>query len=219
MNRSGESRHGLRTPRHLVRALGAGAVFGASGVPRALPPTPMSVALRQRRAAARAISAEASADRADEPAAAARNAVGSLQRGRRHARTTRSSFAIIWPASRRDRSATPIRITVKGKVATPLTLSLAELQARWTPSSIYAVNQCSGNSRGFFEPRVAGGQLANGAMGNAKWRGVPLKTVLAQAGVQDGARQVKFDGLDAPPFPARPTSSRRSTSTTRWTAK
>ena len=38
-----------------------------------------------------------------------------------------------------------------------------------------AVTQCSGNSQGFFQPRVAGGQWANGAMGNARWTGVRLK--------------------------------------------
>ena len=76
--------------------------------------------------------------------------------------------------------------------------SLAELQAACTPVEIVAVNQCSGNSRGFFEPRVTGGQLGNGAMGNARWRGVPLKDVLDRAGVKAGARQVTFDGLDGP---------------------
>jgi DMSO/TMAO reductase YedYZ molybdopterin-dependent catalytic subunit len=95
------------------------------------------------------------------------------------------------------------RLTVKGRVATPLTLSLADLK-QMDAVEYYAVNQCSGNSRGFFEPRVAGGQLANGAMGNATWRGVPLKTVLAKAGVQEGARQVKFDGLDAPVLSTTP---------------
>jgi DMSO/TMAO reductase YedYZ molybdopterin-dependent catalytic subunit len=95
------------------------------------------------------------------------------------------------------------RISVKGKVATPLVLSLADLRGM-DAIEYYAVNQCSGNSRGFFEPRVAGGQLANGAMGNAKWRGVPLKTVLARAGVQEGARQVKFDGLDVPVLAGTP---------------
>ena len=56
------------------------------------------------------------------------------------------------------------RVEVKGKVDKPLKLSLSELKAM--PSiEIVAVNQCSGNSRGFFNPRVAGGQLANGAMG------------------------------------------------------
>ena len=57
---------------------------------------------------------------------------------------------------------------------------------------------CSGNSRGFFDPRVAGGQMGNGAMGNARWKGVPLKVVLDKAGGQPGARQVTFNGLDSP---------------------
>ncbi|HKU86278.1 MAG TPA: molybdopterin-dependent oxidoreductase [Casimicrobiaceae bacterium] len=89
------------------------------------------------------------------------------------------------------------RLSVKGRVQAPLSLSLADLK-QMDAVEYYAVNQCSGNSRGFFEPRVAGGQLGNGAMGNAKWRGVPLRTVLRKAGVLDDARQVKFDGLDVP---------------------
>jgi len=89
------------------------------------------------------------------------------------------------------------RVEVKGKVDKPLKLSLAELKAM--PSvEIVAVNQCSGNSRGFFEPRVAGGQLGDGAMGNARWKGVTLKAVLDRAGVQKDARQVTFGGLDGP---------------------
>jgi DMSO/TMAO reductase YedYZ molybdopterin-dependent catalytic subunit len=89
------------------------------------------------------------------------------------------------------------RVEVKGKVDKPLKLSLAELKAM--PSvEIVAVNQCSGNSRGFFEPRVAGGQLGNGAMGNARWKGVSLKAVLDKAGVQKDAKQVTFGGLDGP---------------------
>ena len=63
---------------------------------------------------------------------------------------------------------------------------------------LFRSNQCSGNSRGFFDPRVAGGQLGNGAMGNARWHGVPLKTVLDMAGVQQGAKQVTFNGMDGP---------------------
>jgi DMSO/TMAO reductase YedYZ molybdopterin-dependent catalytic subunit len=96
-----------------------------------------------------------------------------------------------------DIDATTWRLSVKGRVQTPLSLSLADLK-QLDAVEYYAVNQCSGNSRGFFEPRVAGGQLGNGAMGNAKWRGVPLRTVLRKAGVLDDARQVKFDGLDVP---------------------
>ena len=88
-------------------------------------------------------------------------------------------------------------VEVKGKVDKPLKLSLAELK-RMPSVEIVAVNQCSGNSRGFFEPRVAGGQLGDGAMGNARWKGVSLKAVLDRAGVQKDARQVTFNGLDGP---------------------
>jgi DMSO/TMAO reductase YedYZ molybdopterin-dependent catalytic subunit len=38
--------------------------------------------------------------------------------------------------------------------------------------------------------------LGNGAMGNARWRGVPLKTVLDMAGVRGAAKQVTFNGMD-----------------------
>ncbi len=96
------------------------------------------------------------------------------------------------------------RIAIKGKVDKPLSLSLQDLKTGFEPLEYVAVNQCSGNSRGLFEPRVAGGQLANGAMGNARWRGVPLKAVLERAGVQVGARQVTFGGLDGPVIPETP---------------
>ncbi len=90
------------------------------------------------------------------------------------------------------------QITIKGKVNTPLAFSLAELKAKFEAIEIVAVNQCSGNGRGFFVPRVPGGQMGNGAMGNAKWKGVRLKEVLNQAGVAAGAKQVTFNGLDRP---------------------
>jgi sulfite dehydrogenase (cytochrome) subunit A len=90
------------------------------------------------------------------------------------------------------------RLSVKGKVSNPVSLSLEELKREFEPVELVAVNQCSGNSRGFSSPRVAGGQLAHGAMGNARWKGVSLKAVLDRAGVLDGARQVVFNGLDEP---------------------
>jgi DMSO/TMAO reductase YedYZ molybdopterin-dependent catalytic subunit len=96
------------------------------------------------------------------------------------------------------------RIDIQGKVNSALSLSLQDLKTGFEPVDLVAVNQCSGNSRGFFEPRVAGGQLANGAMGNARWRGVPLKAVLDKAGVQPSARQVVFDGLDRAVVPETP---------------
>ena len=90
------------------------------------------------------------------------------------------------------------RLEIKGKVNTPLTLSLAELKAKFDPVELIAVNQCSGNGRGFSTPRVGGGQMGNGAMGNAKWKGVRVKQLLEKAGVAAGAKQVAFNGLDTP---------------------
>jgi sulfite dehydrogenase len=88
-------------------------------------------------------------------------------------------------------------VEIKGKVDRVTKLSLADIK-RMPAIEIVAVNQCSGNSRGFSNPRVAGGQLGNGAMGNARWRGVPLRAILDRAGVQRGARQVTFKGMDGP---------------------
>ncbi|HVM49703.1 MAG TPA: molybdopterin-dependent oxidoreductase [Candidatus Acidoferrum sp.] len=90
------------------------------------------------------------------------------------------------------------RLTVQGKVNSPLTLSLAELKTKFEPVEIAAVNQCSGNGRGFSNPRVAGGQLGNGAMGNALWKGARLRDVLNKAGLAADALQVSFNGLDQP---------------------
>jgi len=96
------------------------------------------------------------------------------------------------------------RLTVKGLVDTPLSLSLAELKSLAQPVTVVAVNQCSGNSRGFSMPRVFGAQLGNGSMGCARWLGIPLKAVLAKAGIKTGAKQVTFRGLDKPVLPTTP---------------
>ncbi len=95
------------------------------------------------------------------------------------------------------------RLEVKGAVNTPVRLSLEELK-RMGEVEVVAVNQCSGNSRGFFEPRVAGGQAGNGMMGNARWQGVKLSAVLDRAGVREGAVQVLFHGMDGPAAPDTP---------------
>ncbi len=87
------------------------------------------------------------------------------------------------------------RLRVGGHVEKPLELSLDDLR-QMKATSLVAVNQCSGNSRGLFEPHVTGGQWGNGAMGNARWTGVPLRDLLRRAGVRDGAIDVTFAGLD-----------------------
>src|SRR6202007_1858484 len=89
------------------------------------------------------------------------------------------------------------KLNVHGHVNQTVSLSLQDILAM-PQVELAAVNQCSGNSRGFFEPRVSGGEWANGAMGNALWTGVRLKDVLDRAGVKPGTLQVRFGGLDEP---------------------
>jgi DMSO/TMAO reductase YedYZ molybdopterin-dependent catalytic subunit len=96
------------------------------------------------------------------------------------------------------------RLKIYGNVRQPVSLTLDELVRKFEPVEMAAVNQCSGNSRGFFSPRVAGGQWANGAMGNALWTGVSLREVLDRAGVNAGALQVRFRGLETGILPQTP---------------
>jgi DMSO/TMAO reductase YedYZ molybdopterin-dependent catalytic subunit len=95
-------------------------------------------------------------------------------------------------------------ITVHGLVNTPQQVRVADLRTEFEAVEIAAVCECAGNSRGFFSPRVPGGQWANGAMGNALWKGARLRDVLAKAGVKDGAVQVRLDGADVPVVSASP---------------
>ena len=78
----------------------------------------------------------------------------------------------------------------------PMKFTMAQLRKEFKPAQVTAVNQCSGNRRGLSEPHVQGVEWGVGAMGNAVWRGVRLKDVLAKAGVKANAVEVIFDGAD-----------------------
>jgi len=82
--------------------------------------------------------------------------------------------------------------------------SLPELKKDFKPAELMAVCQCSGNRRGLFEPHVAGVEWGVGAMGNALWRGVRLKDVLAKAGVKTNALEVVMNGADGPAIEKTP---------------
>ncbi len=96
------------------------------------------------------------------------------------------------------------RIKVHGLVKEPLSVSVGDLQTKFESVEVAAVCQCAGNSRGFFNPRVAGGEWGNGAMGNALWKGVRLRDILNRAGIGTGAVQVRLNGADGPVLPATP---------------
>jgi len=89
-------------------------------------------------------------------------------------------------------------------IRTPLELSLKQLRKDFEQVEIAALCLCSGNRRGAFEPPVPGLQWGSGAMGNALWRGVRLKDVLAGAGIDKSALEVSLAGADSGVLPTTP---------------
>jgi sulfite dehydrogenase (cytochrome) subunit A len=120
--------------------------------------------------------------------------------------TPNDAFFVRWHLAGVPTSidAATFQIKVHGRVKQPLSLSVADLQNNFEPVEIAAVCQCSGNSRGLFDPRVPGGEWGNGAMGNALWKGVRLRDVLNKAGIEADAVQVRLNGADGPVLPATP---------------
>ncbi|CAK0747150.1 Sulfide dehydrogenase [Gammaproteobacteria bacterium] len=120
--------------------------------------------------------------------------------------TPNKSFFVRWHLAGMPTEVDPntFRLKVYGQVKQELYLSLDELKRNFESVEIAAVCQCAGNSRGFSEPRVPGGQWGNGAMGNALWKGIRLRDLLNKAGLAADAVQVKLNGLDTPVLPATP---------------
>src|SRR6202050_5367396 len=97
------------------------------------------------------------------------------------------------------------RLAVGGSsIGSALSLSLHQLQHDFERVELAAVNQCSGNRRGLFTPRVPGVQWGNGAIGNALWSGVRLRDVLRRAQIGANALEVIFNGADTAVLPGTP---------------
>ena len=109
-----------------------------------------------------------------------------------------------WATFPTSADVTRYALRVHGHVNQEISLSLDDLLHGMPRVELAAVSQCAGNSRIYFQPRVAGAQWANGSMSNARWTGVSLKDVLDRAGVKPGARMVRFGGLDEAILPEAP---------------
>ncbi len=96
------------------------------------------------------------------------------------------------------------RLYIGGAVNKSLTLSMNDLKTKFPQDSIVAVAVCAGNSRSTFTPKVPGVQWRNGSMGNAKWKGVKLKHILAMAGLKASAVDVTFQGMEKGTLPSIP---------------
>lgn len=82
-----------------------------------------------------------------------------------------------------DLSAYSLKVT--GMVNNPMELSLDQVTNR----DVHEMDigwECGGNRSAIF----------NGLIGNARWRGVSLRSLLEQAGIQDGAKEIVFFGGD-----------------------
>ena len=175
-------------------------------------------AVRQWRAADRQISAEAADDRPHQPAAAAGNPVRGVQRGRHHAERCVLRALPSRRRAARYRSRQVLgRDQGQGRQAAE---TVAGRNQKMPAVEIVAVNQCSGNSRGFFDAarrrrstrqrrdgqRAVEGRSAEGRAGQGRRAG------RRQAGrVRRHGRPGQSTG--------RPILPRRSTSTTRATAR
>jgi DMSO/TMAO reductase YedYZ molybdopterin-dependent catalytic subunit len=90
------------------------------------------------------------------------------------------------------------KLTVGGEGAnSQAELTLDDLKA-FPAVELAAVNMCSGNRRGLFQPHVPGVEWGYGAMGCARWKGARLKDILDKVGLKKEAIEVVFDGADMP---------------------
>ena len=96
------------------------------------------------------------------------------------------------------------RLEVTGLIRTPLSLSIADLDALPRTEAVHTL-ECAGNGRGLFMlPSTSGTQWGRGAIGNASWGGVRLASVLQRAGVAPEGKHVWLEAADQAPLPEVP---------------
>jgi DMSO/TMAO reductase YedYZ molybdopterin-dependent catalytic subunit len=98
--------------------------------------------------------------------------------------TPRDQFFTTQHYGHPDIDPVAFRLRVSGLVERPVSLSLADLWAM-PGTELIAGFECSGNRRPL-----------QGLSSNGRWIGVPLRVVLAQAGVKAEARELVFFGAD-----------------------
>ncbi|WP_405513582.1 sulfite oxidase [Streptomyces canus] len=90
---------------------------------------------------------------------------------------------------------TPWQLGVRGRVRHQLALTPAELRS--LPRATTRVTmECAGNGRALLTPRPVSQPWLVEAVGTAEWTGVPLRLLLAEAGVEADAVDVVCTGAD-----------------------
>ena len=171
---------------------------GLAALGLAAAPACAETIIKLPRQGARAIAADHygfSAEGRDDPpavaAAAAGNALRGFRQGRFHAERP-VLRAVALGRVPNESTSTNFRLAVRGHVNQPLSLSLRTF---WHCRASKSRRSTSVRAiRGAFAPPVAGGQWANGAMGNASWTGVRFKRRAGRAGVKAGASRCVSTG-------------------------
>ncbi len=68
--------------------------------------------------------------------------------------------------------------------------------ARLPSKELVALLECAGNGRATMRPPAEGVPWDYGAVGTARWTGVPVCTILEQASLRSNAKHVLFEGAD-----------------------
>src|SRR5712672_3507182 len=113
-----------------------------------------------------------------------------------------------FPIPSLDRASYQLRID--GAVGRPFAPSYEELRSMPCETRV-ATLECAGNSRVFLVPQVQGAQWELGAVSNAEWTGVPLRTLLERADLSEDTCEIVLEGADCgtpkeEPVPPEPIS-------------
>jgi DMSO/TMAO reductase YedYZ molybdopterin-dependent catalytic subunit len=88
-------------------------------------------------------------------------------------------------------------LRVVGLVENEISLTFEDIRRR-PKVEVADTLECSGNSRSLLNKKAVGNPWTIGGVGNAIWGGIWLKDLLEEAGLQDNARHVGFEGFDKP---------------------
>jgi DMSO/TMAO reductase YedYZ molybdopterin-dependent catalytic subunit len=87
------------------------------------------------------------------------------------------------------------RLRVEGSVQRPCTLTMDDIK-KGPGVTRRLTMECAGNGRVFLTPKVRGVNWAQGAVGNAEWKGIPLAAVLDLVQPKADAVDVVLEGAD-----------------------
>jgi DMSO/TMAO reductase YedYZ molybdopterin-dependent catalytic subunit len=88
-------------------------------------------------------------------------------------------------------------LSLEGLVNNKISLTFGDIRRR-PKVELANTLECSGNSRSLLKQKASGNPWTIGGVGNAVWGGIWLKELLEEAGLQENARHVSFEGLDQP---------------------